>query len=98
MHLSHGIARYRGMKLMEKNGQIEEHLELEFHGQTKLYVPTSKISLVQKYVGGTKGRPMLAKLGGRLWEKQRKRVESAVTDMAIEMLELQAYAKPPAPD
>jgi transcription-repair coupling factor (superfamily II helicase) len=90
VHLSHGIARYRGMKLLEKNGQVEEHLELEFHGKTKLYVPSSKIGLVQKYVGGTKGRPMLAKLGGRLWEKQKKRVESAVTDMAVEMLELQA--------
>jgi transcription-repair coupling factor (superfamily II helicase) len=90
VHLSHGIARYRGMHLLEKNGQVEEHLELEFQGKTKLYVPASKIGLVQKYVGGTKGRPMLARLGGRLWDKQKKRVESAVTDMAAEMLELQA--------
>ncbi len=90
VHLSHGIARYRGLRPMEKNGHVEEHLELEFQGKTKLYVPASKIGLVQKYVGGAKGRPMLAKLGGRLWEKQKKRVESAVTDMAAEMLELQA--------
>ena len=93
VHVSHGIARYRGMKPMEKQGQIEEHLELEFQGKTKLYVPASKIGLVQKYVGGRapgQGRPMLARLGGRLWEKQKKRVESAVTDMAAEMLELQA--------
>ena len=90
VHLSHGIARYRGMKLLEKNGQVEEHLELEFQGKTRLYVPSSKIGLVQKYVGGTKGRPTLARLGGRLWEKQKKRVESAVSDMAAEMLELQA--------
>src|SRR5208337_1926711 len=46
--------------------------------------------LVQKYVGGTKGKPMLAKLGGRLGDKQKQRVELAVTDMAAEMLELQA--------
>ena len=32
VHVSHGIGRYRGMKLLEKNGQIEEHLELEFEG------------------------------------------------------------------
>jgi len=90
VHLSHGIARYRGMKLMEKNGQVEDHLELEFHGKTKLYVPSSKIGLVQKYVGGAKSRPMLARLGGRLWDKQKQRVEAAVTDMAAEMLEFQA--------
>jgi transcription-repair coupling factor (superfamily II helicase) len=90
VHLSHGIARYRGMKLLEKQGQVEEHLELEFHAKTKLYVPASKIGLVQKYVGGQKSRPTLARLGGRLWDKQKKRVEAAVTDMAADMLELQA--------
>ena len=90
VHVSHGIARYRGMKLLEKNGQVEEHLELEFEGHTKLYVPSSKIGLVQKYVGGTKGRPTLAKIGGRLWAKQKERVQQAVVDLAADMLELQA--------
>lgn len=90
VHLSHGIARYRGLKLLEKGQQVEEHLVLEFQGGTKLYVPSSKIGLVQKYVGGIKSRPMLARLGGRVWGKQKQRVQEAVTDMAADMLELQA--------
>ncbi|MCE5302738.1 MAG: transcription-repair coupling factor [Planctomycetaceae bacterium] len=90
VHVGHGIARYRGLKLLEKNGQVEEHLELEFHGGTKLYVPSTKIGLVQKYIGGTKSRPSLAKLGGRNWERQKERVEAAVSDLAADMLELQA--------
>lgn len=90
VHVAHGVARYRGLKLLEKGGQVEEHLELEFHGRTKLYVPTTKIGLVQKYVGGTKSRPTLAKIGGRLWERQKDRVEEAVADLAADMIELQA--------
>jgi len=90
VHVAHGVARYRGMKLLEKAGQVEEHLVLEFHGGTKLYVPSSKIGLVQKYVGGTKSRPTLARLGGRTWVRQKEKVREAVTDMAAEMLELQA--------
>jgi transcription-repair coupling factor (superfamily II helicase) len=90
VHVGHGIARYRGLKLLEKNGQVEEHLELEFHGRTKLYVPATRIGLVQKYVGGAKSRPTLAKLGGRAWERQKDRVNEAVVDMAADMLELQA--------
>jgi transcription-repair coupling factor (superfamily II helicase) len=90
VHVAHGIGRYRGMKLLEKNGQVEEHLEIEFEGHTKIFVPSSKIGLVQKYVGGTKGRPKLAKIGGQLWAKQKKRVEEAVIDMASDMLQLQA--------
>jgi transcription-repair coupling factor (superfamily II helicase) len=90
VHVAHGIARYRGMKLLEKGGQVEEHLELEFQGRTKLYVPASKIALVQKYVGGQKSRPMLARLGGRVWDKQKEKVRASVTDLAAEMLDLQA--------
>ncbi len=90
VHVAHGIARYRGLTLLDKGAQREEHLELEFHGGTRLYVPSSKIGLVQKYVGGTKRRPSLARLGGQTWVKQKARVERAVTDLAADMLELQA--------
>lgn len=90
VHVAHGIARYRGMTLLEKDQQAEEHLILEFQGGTKLYVPSSKIALVQHYVGSTKARPALAKLGGRTWIRQRRHVEEALTDLAAEMIELQA--------
>jgi len=90
VHVAHGIARYRGLELLEKDAQVEEHLVLEFHGRTKLYVPSSKIGLVQKYVGSTRARPTLARLGGRTWTRQKDKVREAVTDLAAEMLELQA--------
>ena len=90
VHLSHGIGRYRGIELLDKNGQVEEHLMIEFAEGARLYVPTSKIDLVQKYIGGTKSRPQLAKLGSQTWARQKKAVEQAVMDMAAEMLELQA--------
>jgi transcription-repair coupling factor (superfamily II helicase) len=90
IHLAHGIGRYRGIELIDKQGQVEEHLQIEFHGGAKVYVPAARIDLVQKYVGGTKSRPRLAKLGGATWHKQKKAAEHAVMDMAVEMLEVQA--------
>jgi transcription-repair coupling factor (superfamily II helicase) len=91
VHLSHGIGRYRGLQLLEKAHQAEEHLVLEFHGDTKVYVPTSKIELVQKYVGGHKrSRPPLAHVGGRMWSRQKEAAQQAVTDLAADMLQLQA--------
>ncbi len=90
VHVGHGVGRYRGLKLLEKGEQVEEHLELEFHGGTRLYVPSSKIGLVQKYVGPAKARPTLARLGGRTWARQKDRVREAINDLAAEMLELQA--------
>jgi transcription-repair coupling factor (superfamily II helicase) len=90
VHLAHGIGRYRGMKLLTKEDQAEDHLEIEFHGGTKVFVPATKIDLIQKYVGSTRSRPTLAKIGGKSWVRQKHAAETAVIDMAAEMLELQA--------
>jgi transcription-repair coupling factor (superfamily II helicase) len=93
VHLSHGIGRYRGMQLLDKDGRVEEYLQIEFHGGTKIYVPASRIGLVQKYVGGTKTRPSLAKIGGKTWVRQKQAAEAAVVDLAAEMLEMQAHRR-----
>ncbi len=90
VHLAHGIGRYRGLKLLNKEGGAEEHLEVEFHGGTKIYVPSTRIELVQKYVGGRQVRPQLAHIGGRTWIRQKQAAEKAVTDYASELLELEA--------
>ena len=58
VHVSHGIARYRGMQFVDQSAEhAEETLLLEFAEGTKLYVPIAKIDLVQKYVGGGKAEP-----------------------------------------
>ncbi len=90
VHLVHGIGRYRGLERLKRENQVEDHLKIEFSGGTLVYVPATKIDLIQKYVGASKTRPRLATIGGALWQKRRKAAESAVTDMASELLEVQA--------
>lgn len=90
VHVSHGIARYRGMKVIEKNDRHEEHLILEFRDRVLLYVPASKIELVQKYVGGSKSNPDLSKLGGVAWSRKKEKAQEAVFDLASDMLQMQA--------
>ncbi|MFO7904396.1 MAG: transcription-repair coupling factor [Pirellulaceae bacterium] len=90
VHLAHGIGRYRGIQKIDKQGHEEEHLQIEFHGGAKVYVPASRIQLVQKYVGGSKSRPSLARVGSKTWVRQKAAAEAAVTDMAAEMLQIQA--------
>jgi transcription-repair coupling factor (superfamily II helicase) len=93
VHLSHGIGIYRGLQMIEKLGQKHEHLEIEFAEGTKLFVPTSKIDLIQRYIGGTKTTPKLAKIGGQSWVRQKKAAEEAVIDMAAELLDMQAQRR-----
>ena len=90
VHLSHGIGRFRGMQVLDREGGQEEHLVLEFRDGVKIFVPASLINLVQKYVGATKSSPTLSKVGGTAWASSKKKVAAAVADMASDMLRLQA--------
>lgn len=90
VHLTHGIGRFRGMEVLDREGGQEEHLVLEFRDGVKIFVPASLINLVQKYVGATKSVPTLSKVGGTAWASSKKRVAAAVADMASDMLRLQA--------
>lgn len=90
VHLTHGIGRYLGMELLDRDGEREEHLVLEFRDGVRIYVPVTLIHLVQKYVGASKGSPRLSKVGGTAWNRSKKKVAEAVTDMAADMLRLQA--------
>lgn len=90
VHLVHGIGRFLGMELLKKEGQVEEHMALEFRDGVKLYVPVSLIHLVQKYVGASKSAPTLSVVGGTAWSKRKQRVAEAVMDLASDMIKLQA--------
>jgi len=90
VHLTKGIARYRGMQMLGEADRQEEHLVLEFRDAVKLFVPASLIHLVQKYVGGSKSSPTLSKIGSSSWEHRKQAVAEAVADLASDMVTLQA--------
>ncbi len=91
VHVTHGIARYLGMRELVHEGQKRECIALEFGGGTKLYLPASTgIGLIQKYIGPSEHHPPLSHLGGQGWARKLKEVEKAVTDVAVELLEIQA--------
>ncbi len=96
VHLTKGIARYRGMQMLGDGDAQEEHLVLEFRDGVKVFVPASLIHLVQKYVGGAKSTPTLSKIGSNSWEHKKQAVAEAVADLAGDMVTLQAAraAKP----
>ncbi len=90
VHVAHGIAKFEGLRKLDREGKSEEYLTLQFADSARLHVPVSQIHLVQKYVGSRGKRPTLSKLGGAMWSRQKERVASAVHDLAAEMLRIQA--------
>jgi transcription-repair coupling factor (superfamily II helicase) len=90
VHALHGIGRFRGLKTLERSGRRDEYLAIEFADHALVHVPSSQIHVVQKYIGSFRGRPKLSKLGGTGWKRTKQRVADAVTDLAAELLALQA--------
>lgn len=90
VHVSHGIGRFLEMETLEEEGHKREYLVLEFDEGTKIYVPATKIELVQKYIGSSEHRPRLDKIGSKYWEIRKKRAENAVMDIASDLLHIQA--------
>jgi transcription-repair coupling factor (superfamily II helicase) len=90
VHAVHGVARYRGLERLERSGGLEDHLHLEFAGDVSLYVPASRIDLVQRYVGSGAAAPEPDKLGGQSFRRRKEKVEKALFDLAAELLEIQA--------
>lgn len=89
VHLHHGIGIYRGLRTLEADDGEGEYLLLEFAEGTKVYVPVTRIDLVQRYVGSGR-QPRLSKIGGQDWNTRKKKVAAAVAELADDLLATQA--------
>jgi len=90
VHLQRGIGIYRGLTHIESGGQVREVLSIEFADQITLHVPLQESHLLSRYVGLSKSKPTLAKIGSNRWEKTRQAAERATIDLAAELLAVQA--------
>ncbi len=90
VHLQHGIALFRGLTKLETAAGFKEVISLEFDQAVTLHVPLSESHLVSRYVGLSKARPQLGRIGSGRWEKTRQAAERATLDFAAELLQLQA--------
>ena len=92
VHVEHGIAQYQGLRVLEQPDQPPlELMILNFADDAKLYVPLTRLDLIQKYRSTDTGpAPQLNKLGNQAWARTKARVKKAMQDMAEELLKLYA--------
>jgi len=90
VHLQHGIALYRGLTKLDTSQGPREVISLEFDDKVTLHVPLTESHLISRYVGLSKSRPQLGRIGSGRWEKARQAAERATIDLAGELLRIQA--------
>ncbi|MBV9085623.1 MAG: transcription-repair coupling factor, partial [Acidobacteriaceae bacterium] len=93
VHATHGIGQFLGIREIVQGDQKGDFMLLEYAGESKLYVPLTRLDLVQKYRGAGEAKPHLDRLGGVTWEKTKSRVRAKMRDMADELLKLYAQRR-----
>ncbi|PYV56866.1 MAG: transcription-repair coupling factor [Acidobacteria bacterium] len=93
VHVEHGIGQYQGLKEINQGNGEAEFMLLEYAEGAKLYVPLTRLDLVQKYRSAEGAKPTLNYLGSASWAKTKARVRKAMKDMTEELLKLYAQRK-----
>src|SRR2546422_397489 len=93
VHVEHGIGQYQGLKEINQGDGNAEFMLLEYAEGARLYVPLTRLDLVQKYRSSEGAKPPLSHLGTAAWAKTKARVRKAMKDMADELLKLYAERK-----
>ncbi|TCP52715.1 transcription-repair coupling factor [Tumebacillus sp. BK434] len=90
VHVNHGIGKYMGISTKEILGIHKDYLHIKYKGKDELFVPVEQIDLVQKYIGQEEKEPKIYSLGGSEWQRVRSKVQSAVQDIAQDLIKLYA--------
>jgi transcription-repair coupling factor (superfamily II helicase) len=93
VHVEHGIGQYQGLKEINQGDGNAEFMLLEYAESARLYVPLTRLDLIQKYRSSEGAKPALSHLGTQAWAKTKARVRKAMKDMADELLKLYAERK-----
>jgi len=101
VHADHGVGKYLGLKhkalsltaldrLHGRTARTVEVMVVEYAGGDKLFLPVTRLGVIQKFKGSEGHQPKLDRLGGSTFATKKGRVRKAVQQMAEELLKLYA--------
>jgi transcription-repair coupling factor (superfamily II helicase) len=91
VHEDHGIGIFQRISTRIVEAEPVTYAEIEYLNNDTLYVPSTQIEKLSKYIGVGRKKPRLNKLGGVAWKKSYKKVYDDVIKIARELL--QVYAR-----
>ena len=91
VHKNYGIGIFVGVNTITADGTTKDYIKLKYKDDAILYVPTSQLDSIRKYVGGDAINPPINSLGSKDWIKTKEKVKKNLRAVARELIEL--YAK-----
>lgn len=91
VHSTHGIGQFVGVNTIKADNVTKDYIKIKYKNEDMLYVPTTNLDSVRKYIGGGETAPKLNKLGGKEWNATTAKVKKNLQEIAKDLVEL--YAK-----
>ena len=91
VHQKHGIGIYIGVNTIKADGTTKDYIKIKYQNDDVLYIPTSNLDTIRKYIGGDSIKPKINRLGSKDWENTKAKVKKNLREVAKELIEL--YAK-----
>ena len=91
VHKTYGIGVYIGVNTIKADGITKDYIKIKYENDSILYIPTSSMDMIRKYVGGDGVAPKINRLGSKDWQNTKAKVKKNLREVAKELIEL--YAK-----
>ena len=91
VHATHGIGQYIGIHTLTVDGVKKDYIKLKYRDEDTLYIPTSQLDSIRKYMGAGENAPKLNNLGSKEFANTKAKVKAGLKDIAKGLIEL--YAK-----
>ena len=90
VHPSHGIGKFLGVTSMEVGGSTRDYVNIQYHGEDKIYLPTDQLDSIHKYISIGDGVPRLSRLNSADWSRAKSKAKAAVEDIAEKLIDIYA--------
>lgn len=88
VHVSHGIAYFKGIVTRENDGDMRDYLQLEYAEGDQLFVPVERLDRVTRYVGPEGNAPRLTRLNSSDWSRAMNAARRATRKLAFDLVDV----------
>ena len=91
VHKTHGIGQFIGVNTIKAAGVTKDYIKIRYKNDDMLYIPTTDLDSIRKYIGEGEATPKINRLGSKEWENTKAKVKKNLQEIAKDLIEL--YAK-----
>ena len=91
VHKTNGIGQFIGVNTIKADNITKDYIKIKYKDDDVLYIPTSNLDNIRKYIGVGDKAPKVNRLGSKEWANTKQKVKSNLREVARDLIEL--YAK-----